>query len=114
MVLKFTYDNTFWGFATSHLETEGPIVTGGFVGGDIGGNITIRFKANGGFTKHNIRGFAGGHNTPPYLSCEIGGEVEFYTVSKQSRSWLSLAIAIPGISLVGAVTYLQKKKKDIE
>jgi hypothetical protein len=76
-VIKFTYDNTFWGFSTSHLETEGPIVTHGFIGGDIGGNITIRFKAIGHSGIHNIRGFLGGKETPPYLSCEIGGEVEF-------------------------------------
>jgi hypothetical protein len=76
-VIKFTYDNTFWGFATSHLETEGPIVTHGLIGGDIGGNITIRFKAIGDSGIHNIRGFIGGKDTPPYLACEIGGEVEF-------------------------------------
>ena len=29
-VLKLTYDNTMWGFVTSHLATEGPIVTAGF------------------------------------------------------------------------------------
>jgi len=80
MVLKFTYDNTEWGFATSHLETEGPIVTGGFgVGGvgDVGGNITIRFKAVGGLGRHSIRAYVGGSQTPPYLPCEIGGEVVF-------------------------------------
>jgi hypothetical protein len=58
-VIKFTYDNTFWGFST------------------FGGNITIRFKAIGPPGIHYIRGFIGGKETPPYLSCEIGGEVEF-------------------------------------
>lgn len=77
-VLKFTYDNAMWGFATSHLETEGTLVTGGSTGGDIGGNITIRFKAVGGFGKHVIRGYMGDRVTPAYLPCEIGGEVEFY------------------------------------
>jgi len=77
-VIKFTYDNMFWGFATSHLETEGPIVTGGFIGGDVGGNITVRFKTIGLVGKHNIRGFVGGKETSPYVSCEIGGEAEFY------------------------------------
>jgi len=79
-VLKFTYDNMEWGYATSHLETEGPIVTGGFIGGDIGGNITIRFKAVGGVGRHNIRGYVGEKDTPPYLPCEIGGEGGFYIV----------------------------------
>lgn len=68
-----------WGFATSHLVTEGPIVTGGFVGGDIGGNMTISFKAVGGVGKHSIRAYVGTRDTPPvpYLPCIIGGEVEF-------------------------------------
>ena len=77
-VLKYTYDNGNWGYSTSHLETEGPIVTEGFIGGDIGGNITVRFKAVGGVGAHNIRGYVGGKETPPYLSCEIGGEADFY------------------------------------
>lgn len=79
-VLKFTYDNNLWGFATSHLTTEGPIVTGGFTGGDIGGNITIRFKAVGSMGYHDIRGYLGTKDDPPvpYLPCLIGGEVEFY------------------------------------
>jgi hypothetical protein len=79
-VLKFTYDNNVWGFATSHLQTEGPVVTGGFTGGDIGGNITISFKAVGSMGYHDIRGYLGTKNDPavPYLPCIIGGEVEFY------------------------------------
>lgn len=77
-VLKFTYDNMAWGFATSHLETEGPIVTGGLTGGDIGGNATIRFKAVGGIGKHAIRGYVGEKDSPVYLPCEIGGEGEFF------------------------------------
>jgi hypothetical protein len=79
-VLKFTYDNNLWGFATSHLQTEGPVVTGGFVGGDIGGNITISFKAVGSMGYHDIRGYLGTKDDPPvpYLPCVIGGEVEFY------------------------------------
>jgi hypothetical protein len=79
-VLKFTYDNNVWGFATSHLQTEGPIVTGGFTGGDIGGNITISFKAIGSNGYHDIRGYLGTKDDPPvpYLPCVIGGEVEFY------------------------------------
>lgn len=79
-VLKFTYDNSLWGFATSHLQTEGPVVTGGFTGGDIGGNITISFKAVGGMGHHDIRGYLGTKDDPPvpYLPCVIGGEVQFY------------------------------------
>jgi hypothetical protein len=79
-VLKFTYDNNLWGFATSHLTTEGPVVTGGFTGGDIGGNITISFKAVGSKGYHDIRGYLGTKDDPPvpYLPCVIGGEVEFY------------------------------------
>ena len=77
-VLKFTYDNALWGYVTSHLETEGPIVTGGFVGGDIAGNATIRFKVVGNTGWHSIRGYVGEKSTPPYLSCEIGGQGEFY------------------------------------
>jgi hypothetical protein len=79
-VLKFTYDNNLWGFATSHLQTEGPVVTGGFTGGDIGGNITISFKAVGSMGYHDIRGYLGTKDNPPvpYLPCIIGGEVKFY------------------------------------
>jgi hypothetical protein len=75
-VLKFTYDNNEWGFVTSHLETEGPITTGP----DIGGNATIRFKTVGGVGKHHIRAYTGGKETMPYLSCEVGGEIEFSIV----------------------------------
>ena len=79
-VLKFTYDNALWGFATSHLQTEGPVVTGGFSGGDIGGNITISFRAVGSMGYHDIRGYLGTKDDPPvpYLPCVIGAEVEFY------------------------------------
>jgi len=75
--LKLTYDNTYWGYDDSHLTTEGPVVTGGFTGGDIGGNITIRFLAVGGLGEHYIRAFEGPSTTGPWLSCEIGGQVEF-------------------------------------
>ena len=78
MSLKFTYDNNEWGYDDSHLATEGPIATGGFTGGDIGGNITIRFTAVGGVGEHYIRAFEGPSTTAPWLSCEIGGEVTFY------------------------------------
>jgi hypothetical protein len=47
-VLKLTYDNAAWGFVVSHLATEGPIVTAGATGGDIGGNATVRLYALGG------------------------------------------------------------------
>lgn len=78
-VLKLTYDNTAWGFVTSHLATEGPIVTAGFTGGDIGGNATIRFNAVGEVGLHVIRGYIGAKDTPPvpYLPCEIGGQAVF-------------------------------------
>lgn len=79
-VLKLTYDNTMWGFVTSHLATEGPIVTAGFTGGDIGGNATIRFSAVGGVGQHIIRGYVGAKDTPPYLPCEIGGQAVFTIV----------------------------------
>jgi len=78
--LKFTYDNTEWGYDDSHLTTEGPIATGGFTGGDIGGNITIRFNAVGGVGEHQIRAFEGPSTTAPWLSCEIGSEVTFTIV----------------------------------
>lgn len=78
--LKFTYDNTEWGYDDSHLTTEGPIATGGFTGGDIGGNITIRFTAVGGVGEHYIRAFEGPSTTGPWLSCEIGGQAVFTIV----------------------------------
>jgi hypothetical protein len=79
-VLKLTYDNTMWGFDVSHLATEGPIVTAGFTGGDIGGNATIRFIAAGEVGQHVIRGYVGAKDTPPYLPCEIGGQAVFTIV----------------------------------
>jgi hypothetical protein len=82
--LKFTYDNTQWGYDDSHLTTEGPIATGGFTGGDIGGNITIRFAAVGGVGEHDIRAFEGPSTTAAWLSCEIGSEVTFYIVGPSS------------------------------
>jgi hypothetical protein len=78
--LKFTYDNNYWGYDDSHLTTEGPVATGGFTGGDIGGNITIRFMAVGGVGVHCIRAFEGPSTTSPWLSCEIGGQVVFNIV----------------------------------
>jgi hypothetical protein len=78
--LKLTYDNNYWGYDDSHLATEGPVATGGFTGGDIGGNITIRFIAVGGVGEHYIRAFEGPSTTGPWLSCEIGGEVTFTIV----------------------------------
>jgi hypothetical protein len=78
--LKFTYDNNQWGYDDSHLTTEGPVATGGFTGGDIGGNITIRFTAVGGVGEHDIRAFEGPSTTAAWLSCEIGGEVTFHIV----------------------------------
>lgn len=76
-VLKLTYDNAMWGFVTSHLATEGPIVTAGFTGGDIGGNATVRFNAVGEIGQHIIRGYVGAKDTPTYLPCEIGGQAVF-------------------------------------
>lgn len=76
-VLKFTYDNMMWGFDTSHLSTEGPVSTGGFTGWDVGGNISIRFTAVGEVGTHSIRAYAGEKDTPIWLSCEIGGQVNF-------------------------------------
>ena len=76
-VLKFTYDNVMWGFDTSHLSTEGPVSTGGFTGWDVGGNISIRFTAVGEVGTHSIRAYAGEKVTPIWLSCEIGGQVNF-------------------------------------
>jgi predicted small secreted protein len=134
-IIKFTYDNTFWGYATSHLETEGPIVTGGFVGGDIGGNITIRFKAVGGPGQHDIRGYTGDKETPPYLSCEIGGEAVFNvvgsnpdtqsileklgTVENKTDSLANYGLGLIALSIVNlvillavAVRVLRKSQKD--
>jgi hypothetical protein len=79
-VLKLTYDNTMWGFVTSHLATEGPIVTAGFTGGDIGGNATVRFNAVGEVGQHIIRGYVGAKDTSTYLPCEIGGQATFTIV----------------------------------
>jgi hypothetical protein len=76
-VLKLTYDNAMWGFVTSHLTTEGPIVTAGLTGGDIGGNATVRFNAVGEVGQHIIRGYVGAKDTPTYLPCEIGGQATF-------------------------------------
>jgi hypothetical protein len=76
-VLKFTYDNVMWGFDTSHLSTEGPVSTGGFIGWDVGGNISIRITAVGEVGTHSIRAYAGEKSTPIWLSCEIGGQVNF-------------------------------------
>jgi hypothetical protein len=77
IVLKFTYDNVMWGFDTSHLSTEGPVATGGFIGWDVGGNVSIRFEAVGEVGTHSIRAYAGEKTTPIWLSCEIGGQVSF-------------------------------------
>ncbi len=96
-ILKLTYDNTLWGFVTSHLETEGPIVTGGLVGGDIGGNATIRFKVVGDTGWHSIRGYVGEKSTPPYLSCEIGGEGEFYIRPGKAPSLASVGSEIVSV-----------------
>jgi hypothetical protein len=82
--LKFTYDNNQWGYDDSHLTTEGPVATGGFTGGDIGGNITIRFTAVGGVGEHDIRCYEGPSTTAAWLSCEIGSEVTFYIVGPSS------------------------------
>lgn len=76
-VLKFTYDNGMWGFDTSHLTTEGPVSTGGFIGWDVGGNLSIRFTATGGVGTHSIRAYVGEKDTPIWLSCEIGGTANF-------------------------------------
>ncbi len=77
-VLKFTYDNGMWGYATSHFVTEGPVVSGGFVGGDIGGNATITFKATGGVGTHVIRAYEGDPSSSlAWLPCILGGEVVF-------------------------------------
>jgi len=97
-VIKFTYDNTFWGFATSHLETEGPIVTQDGVAGDVGGNITIRFKAVGGVGKHNIRAFIGGKETSPYISCEVGGEVNFEVEGESGTSLGTLDTTVTSLN----------------
>jgi len=72
-----------WGFDASHLATEGPINT---PGGDIGGNMTIRFNAVGEVGPHIIRGYIGAKDTPVYLSCEIGGQAVFNIVGPSSDS----------------------------
>jgi hypothetical protein len=84
-VLKLTYDNTMWGFVTSHLATEGPIVTKGSTG-DIGGNASIRFNAVGGVGTHIIRGYIGAKDTSVFLPCEIGGQAVFNIVGSSSDS----------------------------
>ena len=102
-VVKLTYDNTEWGFVTSHLATEGPIVTAGLTGGDIGGNATIRFDAVGEVGKHIIRGFVGTKNTPPYLPCEIGGEGTF-TIVGPSPDTHTILNALAPLGAGGTVT----------
>lgn len=118
-VIKLTFDNNIWGFTVSHINTEGPIVTGGFTGGDVGGNVTVTFKAVGGVGAHSIRGYTGSKDTPPYLQCLIGGETTFNIIgpSADTQSVLSgvttatssantavnyglIAIAVSAISLV--------------
>jgi hypothetical protein len=74
-ILKFTYDNSYWGWIWSHIEPV-PVATG-FPTGDIGGNATIRFKATGASGLHVIRAYEGSIATiGPWLGCEIGGEVQ--------------------------------------
>lgn len=75
-ILKFTYDNSYWGWIWSHMEPV-PVVTG-FPTGDVGGNATIRFTATGASGLHVIRAYEGDITTiGPWLGCEIGGEVQF-------------------------------------
>jgi hypothetical protein len=75
-ILKFTYDNNYWGWILSHM-TPVPVATG-FPTGDAGGNATIRFNAVGGSKIHTIRAYEGSVTTVgPWLGCEIGGEVTF-------------------------------------
>ena len=75
-ILKFTYDNSYWGWIWSHMEPV-PVATG-FPTGDIGGNATIRFTATGASGLHVIRAYEGDLTTiGPWLGCEIGGEVQF-------------------------------------
>jgi hypothetical protein len=75
-ILKFTYDNSYWGWIWSHIEPV-PVATG-FPTGDIGGNATIRFTVTGASGLHVIRAYEGSIATiGPWLGCEIGGEVHF-------------------------------------
>jgi hypothetical protein len=75
-ILKFTYDNGYWGWIWSHMEPV-PVATG-YPTGDIGGNATIRFTATGESKLHVIRVYEGDIATiGPWLGCEIGGEVQF-------------------------------------
>jgi hypothetical protein len=75
-ILKFTYDNSYWGWIWSHIEPV-PVATG-FPTGDVGGNATIRFTATGASGLHVIRAYEGSIATiGPWLGCEIGGEVQF-------------------------------------
>ncbi len=74
--MKFTYDNSYWGWIWSHIEPV-PVATG-FPTGDVGGNATIRFTATGAPGLHVIRAYEGSIATiGPWLGCEIGGEVQF-------------------------------------
>jgi len=100
-VLKLTYDNTMWGFDVSHVATEGPIVT---AGGDIGGNMTIRFSAVGEVGPHIIRGYVGAKDTPVYLSCEIGGQAVFNIVGPSSDSKTILTNVGTLTTAVGTLT----------
>ena len=77
-VLRLTYDNSEWGYAASHLQTQGATVTGGLAGGDIGGNATIDFTAVGWIGEHVIRAYVGEKDAAPNLQTEIGGQIEFY------------------------------------
>jgi hypothetical protein len=75
-VLKFTYDNSYWGWIWSHIEPV-PVATG-FPTGDNGGNATIRFTVTGSSGLHVIRAYEGSIATiGPWLGCEIGGQVQF-------------------------------------
>jgi hypothetical protein len=103
-VIKLTYDNNQWGFVTSHLTTEGPIVTAGLTGGDIGGNATIRFNAVGEVGQHIIRGYIGTKDSPPYLPCEIGGGATFTIVGPSPDSQAILNALGPLGGLSGNVT----------
>jgi hypothetical protein len=79
-ILKFTYDNNYWGWIWSHMEPV-PVATG-FPTGDVGGNATIRFTAVGKSEVHSIRAYEGSLTTiGPWLGCEIGGEVQFEILS---------------------------------
>jgi hypothetical protein len=83
-VLRLTYDNSEWGYATSYLRTQGTTMTGGLAGGDIGGNATIRFTAVGWVGEHVIRAYLGEKDAAPNLQTEIGGQVEFYILGSGS------------------------------